>query len=98
MIVPFSQTDVEMQETRRIRPLPVLATILGVLFAILFTQLLPNFRGFAALAIWPLGIATGMFGVTLGASLIKHQMHWDLLLAGKMLALAGTVLFFISSL
>ncbi len=98
MIVPFSQTEVEVQDTQRLRPLPVLATFLGVCFAIFFTQLWPNFQGAAAWAIWPLGMATGMFGVTLGASLLKKQMYWDLLIAGKIFTLAGTVLLFIASL
>ena len=98
MIVPFSQTEVESQDRQRIRPLPILAIILGLCFATLFSQIWPNFQGTAAWAIWPLGLATGMFGVTLGASLLKHQMHWDMLIAGKILTLAGTILLFIASL
>ncbi len=97
MIVPFSQTEVEAQDTWRIRPLPV-AVFLGVCFAVFFAHLWPNFQGAAAWAIWPMGMATGMFGVTLGVSLLKHQMYWDLLIAGKIFALAGTILFFIASL
>jgi len=98
MIVPFSQTEFEIQETRRIRPLPVFAIILGLCFGSLFSRIWPNFHGIAFWAIWPLGLATGMFGMTLGASLIKREMHWDMLIAGKMLTLIGTVLLFIASL
>jgi hypothetical protein len=99
MIAQYDQTEIE--STARsgwLRPLPIIAGILGLLFAYLFTQLWPQFGGFAALALWPLGFATGLFGVTLMASIIKRQMHWDLLIAGKMLTLAGTLLFFIASL
>lgn len=98
MIVPFTQTEVETENAQRKRPLPILATIIGLGFGYLFTQLLPKFQGFAALALWPLGIATGLFGVTLVASIVKRQMHWDMLIAGKLLTLVGTVLFFIASL
>ena len=99
MIAHYDQTEIESTANGGwLRPLPIVAGILGFLFAILFTQLWPHFGGFAALALWPLGFATGLFCVTLAASLIKRQMHWDLLIAGKMLTLAGTLLFFIASL
>jgi hypothetical protein len=99
MIVPFSQTDVESEVSQSgLRPLPVIAIVIGIISAILFSQIWSDFHGAAAFALWPLGFATGLFTVTLGASIIHRQMHWDLLIAGKMLTLAGTVLFFIASL
>ena len=98
MIVPFSQTDVKSTDTNRIRPLPIFAVFLGLCFAFVFSRLWPDFEGIAAWAMWPLGLATGMFSVTFGASLWGHQMHWDMLIAGKLLTLAGTLLFFVASL
>ncbi|MCP5099262.1 MAG: hypothetical protein GY943_27225 [Chloroflexi bacterium] len=98
MIAPFKQTSALFNLAERVSILPIIAVVTGIGFGFLFAQLWSGYAGLAALALWPLGLAMGLILTTLVASLVSQVTNWDLLIAGKVLALIGILLFFISSL
>lgn len=98
MIAPYRPIDFDSNENERLSWLPLTAVLIGLGCGLLFSYLWPGFHGLAALAVWPLGLAAGLLMTVFGTAVFARQIHWDLLFVGKLLALVGTLMFFVSSL
>lgn len=97
MITSFRQEEAVKQPIRAISMTPI-AVLLGTGCGFMLSWLWPMVTGLAAWALWPLGMAIGLIGVTLFASLLVGQTHWELLIIGKLFAVLGAFLLFLSSL
>lgn len=97
MIAPYRQFDVDIEKIYRIPVLPLVSLMVGLALGFLFSSLWPGFEGLASWALWPLGLAAGLFSVTFVSTFVSHQLNWDLLIAGKILTLMGAVMFFVAS-
>lgn len=97
MITSFRQEEAVKRPTRVIS-MPLIAILLGIGCGFMLSWLWPMATGLAAWALWSLGLAIGLIGVTLSASLLAGQTNWELLIIGKLFAVLGTFLLFFSSL
>jgi hypothetical protein len=97
MFAPFVRSSTADKPRFTINP-AALAVVAGLSLGALSTVLWPHFAGLVALAMWPLGLSSGLIGVALFNYYWRGEAAWGMVISGQLLGALGTALLLLAAL